>query len=511
MNTTLTTQDVVIPRCPTPQNEIKSNLTTSAATGENSHDSKLPNAQVSPELGSHNSETGKALHSTAGMGDELAKNLQQEIAQINNSPELETAPRKTIFNTCSNLLTPVPVLKNIFETYAHDKKLNILDEQGIKTKISLLSNQVSVFSNLISLIIPNKPAFEGINKAIDFISQYSYRSMIGISAFAKFTKVAKNNDLIASIMSFTKTIFAFNAQHILSFPLKALGIKANLNLPFENFYSWLGFTNGPMNISSAAANTRMGKDGYKNIGESLSIFTEQITDTIDNFKQAAAKGNIFSALNPENGVGAHGTLGGVLQLTGFFMKQAGLMIKEKNAGLGNMLEHSGSMLRNNIACWLTDIERFSIGNMMAGKVESVASGTNYSIEGILDELQQQKGINRVMGKQIRALMGLFGTWAAATNAAGVHEENKDFQGKPLLTNANPFSYLRGMLEATIKANLGHSLPKSILKIFSKPAADENRAPQNNVVNFHSAETPIPQNNIINFHNAETPKYLSPSL
>jgi hypothetical protein len=63
-------------------------------------------------------------------------------------------------------------------------------------------------------------------------------------------------------------------------------------------------------------------------------------------------------------------------------------------------------------------------------------------------------------------MGLFGTWAAATNAAGVHEENKDFQGKPLLADLNPFSYLRGMLEATIKANLGHSLPKSILKIFS---------------------------------------------
>jgi hypothetical protein len=478
LKTTLT-QDVVIPRCTTPEHEIKSNLSTPAAVGQNSHDSKLPNAQVLPELSSHNSETSKALHSTAGIGDELAKNLQQEIAQINNSPKLEAVPPKTIFNTCSNLLTPVPVLKNIFETYAHDKKLNTFDEQGIKTKISLLSNQVSVFSNLISLIIPNKPAFEGINKAIDFISQYSYRSMIGISAFAKFTKVARNNDLIASIMSFTKTIFAFNAQHILSFPLKALGIKANLNLPFENFYSWLGLTNGPMNISSAAANTRMGKEGYKNIGESLSTFTEQITDTIDNFKQAAAKGNIFSALDPRNGVGVHGTLGGVLQLTGFFIKQAGLAIKEKNAGISNILVHSGSMLRNNIACWLTDIERFSPDNMKAGKVESVASGTNYSVEGILDELQQEERINKVMGKQIRALMGLFGTWAAATNAEAVHEENKDFRGKPLLTDLNPASFVKGMFEATLKANLGHSLPKGLLKTFSKTTElpENNQIPQ----------------------------------
>jgi hypothetical protein len=317
------------------------------------------------------------------------------------------------------------------------------------------------------LVIPNKPAFEKINKAIDFISQYSYRGMIGISAFAKFTKVAKNNDLIASVMSFIKTIFAFNAQNILSLPLKALGVKANLNLPFENFYSWLGFTNGPMNISSAAANTRMGKDGYKNIGESLSTFTEQITDTIGNFKQAAAKGNIFSALDPRNGVGVHGTLGGILQFMGFLTKQTGLILKDRNAVLGNILVNIGSLIRNNIACVLTDIERFSPANMFSGKLQSGASGANYTIEGFLDLAQQNESIAKgPLGKFNRALMGLFGTWAAATNAEAVHEENTDFKGKPLITDLNPISYMKGLLEATIKANLGHSLPKGLLKNFS---------------------------------------------
>lgn len=449
-------------RCPPTGCEIKSDTNSVAKNLVAESHISLENPQISSDAKANPADNidKKELHN-------FPNDIQQGRVE---------EPRISIYDNCVNLLKPFPALKNAFELYAKDQKLAETDAQGIKTKISLLSNQLSVYSNLLSLVIPDKPAFEKVNKVIDKVGQFTYRSMIGISAFAKFTKVSQNNDLIASVMSFAKTIFALNAQNLLAVPLRAAGVKANLNLPFENFYSWLGFTNGPMNISSAAANTRMGKEGYKNIGESLSVFKDQITETTERFKNALTSSNplveLAKVFDPRNGVGVHGTLGGVLQLTGFLMKQTGLIIKDK-VPFGEALVHSGSMLRNNIACWLTDIERFSLGNMKSGKVESVASGVNYSIEGVLDELQQIEAVDKRFGKPIRALMGLFGTWAAATNAEGVKEERKDFEGKSLIgDNVNLASYGLGMLKAAIKANLGHSLPPAMKEQlennFSKP-------------------------------------------
>lgn len=444
MTTHLAASKGMVLPCPSPESESKLKLNQPVPTGKN----------VVPII-------------SAG---HLVKDIHSETNLL-AAPPIAAEPRKTIFDAFANFLSFNPALQKAFLTYGNDKKLSEIDQNGIKTKISLFSNQLSVFSNLVSLILPNSKALEGVNKIVDVVGQYTYRAMIGISAFAKFTKVSKNNDLIASVMSFVKTIFAFNAQNILALPLKMLGIKANLNLSFKNFYSWLGFTNGPMNISSAAANAMMSKQGFKTPGESLSVFGEQITDTIKAFKE---KG--FKALDPRTGVGTHGTLGGTLQLAGFLMKQTGLIMKDKHPGLGSALARSGGMLRNNVACWLTDIERFSLGNMRAGKIESVASGTNYSIEGILDELQQEEGINNKLGKQIRALMGLFGTWAAATNAEAVHEERNDFEGKSLIKgDVNLASFAKGMIEATIKANIGHSIPKGMADKLLKhdmPAAND---------------------------------------
>jgi len=389
--------------------------------------------------------------------EQVVKDIHAEKAPTVIEPE----PHKTILDSVTNCLSFAPSLQKAFTAYAQDEKLKETDKAGIKTRISLFSNQLSVFSNLVNLVLPNSKAFEGINKIVDVFGQYTYRAMIGISAFAKFTKVSKNNDLIASVMSFVKTIFALNAQSLLALPFRLLGVKAKFNLPFENFYSWLGATNGPMNVSSAAANAMMTKAGFKTAGESLSAFKQQFVDV----KNVIKERGLYRALKVKAGEGAgvHGTLGGTLQFIGFLMKQIGLIIKPKHAVFGEALAHSGSIIRNQIACVLTDIERFHPEKMEKGKIESVASGVDYTIEGVLDEAQQIGWVQEKAGKQIRALMGLFGTWAAATNAESVNEDRKDFHGTPLIKGeAGGIKYVGAMLEAMLKANAGHSVPKSLL-------------------------------------------------
>ena len=94
MNTTLT-QDVVIPRCTTPEHEIKSNLSTPAATGPDEHSLKPHNSE---DLNSSNlaitkdlhSTAGTDNHSTAGMGDKLVQQLQAQISKKQNNAQENT-------------------------------------------------------------------------------------------------------------------------------------------------------------------------------------------------------------------------------------------------------------------------------------------------------------------------------------------------------------------------------------------------------------------------------------
>lgn len=358
-------------------------------------------------------------------------------------------PQDTIYHKFANLLSPIPQLKKAFEAYAENKKMP--NGTKIQSLILKAANQISILTNLLGLALPN-------NKFVKFAGKYAYRGMVGVAALGKFSKVSRNNDLIASASGLFKILSAFNVFHLLSMPLKAIGIKLpNLNISFNNVYSFFGAANGPMNISSSANKLKMSAQGYANPGDSIKAFIEQIKDTFDAIKKDGMK-----AFDPRIVNGVNGTVGGVLQIIGFAMKQTGLIMRESGNSLGEALITTGNVLRDNIACIATDCERFSQDNLERGRTQSVASGANYTTEGVLDVLLNLPFM-KPFENQIESLMGLFGTWAAAANTAAVKEENAQFMSnnKKLATHSLAGSLL-SISKAMLRANAENILPKDIV-------------------------------------------------
>mgnify|MGYP001602425837 CR=1 FL=1 len=380
----------------------------------------------------------------------LNNELDNEAKQDKNflKEELDhQKPKDTIYHRFANLLSPLPPLKKAFETYAENKEMT--NGTKVQSFISKLANQISIGANLVGLALPN-------NKFIEFAGKYTYRGMVGIAAFSKFSKVSQYNDLIASVAGLFQVLFAFNVFHILSMPLKAVGIKLpNLNISFNNIYSFFGAANGPMNISSSANKRKMSAKGYSNPGDSVKAFLEQFKDSFDAIKKYG-----FGAFDPRNSTGVNGTVGGILQLLGFATKQSGLIMRESGNNLGEALITTGNVLRDNIACIATDCERFSRANMERGRIQSVASGGNYTTEGVLDVLLNLPFM-KPFERQIESLMGLFGTWAAASNAAAVKEENAEFTSKDTLSANSLPEFFLSVGKGMLKANAGNCLPEGI--------------------------------------------------
>ena len=245
-----------------------------------------------------------------------------------------------------------------------------------------------------------------------------------------------------------------------------MGMKdLNLNIGFSNVYSFFGAANGPMNISSSANKRKMGAEGFKNPMESVKAFTNQLKDAF-----AAISENGVKAFDPTDGTGVNGTIGGILQIIGFATKQTGLHMRNSGNAMGEALITTGNVLRDNLACFCTDLERFSIDNMERGRIQSVASGGNYSSEGVLDVLLNLPFM-KPYERQIESLMGLFGTWAAACNTAAVKEENAEFVGDNPIPAKNLPHFVVRVFEAMVKANAGHCLPESIANMFNKKAEE----------------------------------------
>ncbi|NQY80151.1 MAG: hypothetical protein HRT47_07555 [Candidatus Caenarcaniphilales bacterium] len=428
---------------------------------------------VEPDLAS----TTIQANNNQEIAEDLAakdENLENEAKQNENlvaeEPEAPK-PQDTIYHKFANLLSPIPPLKKAFEAYAENKEM--ANGTKIQSFISKLANQVSIGANLLGLALPH-------NKFIEFAGKYAYRGMVGIAALGKFSKVSKYNDLIASGAGLFKVLSAFNVFHLLTMPLKAVGVKVpNLNISFNNVYSFFGAANGPMNISSSANKRKMGSEGYANPGESIKAFTEQFKDTFDAISKHGMR-----AFDPRNSTGVNGTVGGVLQMIGFATKQSGLIMRESGNNLGEALITAGNVLRDNFACVATDCERFSQDNMERGRIQSVASGGNYTTEGVLDVLLNLPFM-KPFERQTESLMGLFGTWAAAANTAAVKEENAEFKSNDTLSAKNLPEFFLSVGKAMLKANAGHCLPESIANRISRPQTDAANA----VVSFNR-ENPL---------------------
>ena len=104
MTTTLE-KGVVTPRT-TLEHENKSNLSTPAAVGPDQHNSETPVSQIPQVLNLSDPAITKDLHSTAGMGDELAEQPQAEIPKKQNN-----AQENTIFDKFLEAFKFAPLLQ----------------------------------------------------------------------------------------------------------------------------------------------------------------------------------------------------------------------------------------------------------------------------------------------------------------------------------------------------------------------------------------------------------------
>ncbi len=414
-------------------------VSTSAAQTNDSSNSSSKTA----EDGLETAETTKLASDkpTSDATADQTKKPETSDAKVEDSNATAGTKAKktdTLFHKITDKLKVAPAVHKAFQAYANNDK-------DIQKKLSKTAIQVSLLANMSRLLFRN-------SKAAAFAGNYAYRGMVGVATLAKFTKVSKNNDAVATVASIFKTLSAFNVFHLASMPFKALGLKnLNFNIGFSNVYSFFGAANGPMNWTSAAAKRMMPKEGYQSAGDSLKAFKQQLNDTI-----SAIKKDGMGAFDPRKSTGANGTVGGILQMIGFGTKQTGLHLRKSGNPLAEVLVTTGNVLRDNVACVATDCERFSKDNMDNGREQSVASGVNYTTEGVLDVLLNLPFLKKYENV-VEPLMGMFGTWAAAANTAAVKEETADFKGKPYPAKNIP-EFITSAGKAMLKANSSNSLP-----------------------------------------------------
>jgi hypothetical protein len=440
LNTTLTTQDVVIPRCPTPKDEIKSNSSTSAATGENSHDSKSSNAQILPELGSHNSETGKALHSTAGMGnegstagmgDELVQQLQAEISKKQNN-----AQENTIFDKFLDIFKFAPLLQKGIIAYA-DKK------SPVKKIVTTAMSQMALFGSLTGLVRPS-----GI---LSKLGKIGYRGSIALGSVSNFLGAMKMNNLPFAILNVFKAAVSGNL-------LKIMG----MNIPYLSVYSYTGLINGINNHLSSGMKAFMPDGGYKNVGDSFKVIGQQFSRVADAIKEHGLAG-AFKLENTSSGI--YGTVGGLgFQVGGFIMKKIGEITNNPT------LETVGGFLRGVVGNVAVELNRVDKQTLAVGRKNEVSSGVWYTFEGLSEVLAGIAKHLRLPGVEdrLKALLGATGTIATLCYTVANNEENNTgYRDKPIKPN------LADITKVSLITGLTKMFPQSIVnKILGNKTKDE---------------------------------------
>ena len=436
MNTTLTTQDVVIPRCPTPKDEIKSNSSTSAATGENSHDSKSSNAQVLPELGSHNSETGKALHSTAGMGDELVQQLQAEISKKQNN-----AQENTIFDKFLDIFKFAPLLQKGIIAYA-DK------ESPVKKIVTTAMSQMALFGSLTGLVRPGG--------ALSKLGKIGYRGSIALGSVSNFLGAMKMNNLSFAILNVFKAAVSGNLPKIMG-----------MNIPYLSVYSYTGLINVINNHLNSGMKAFMPADGYKNVGDSFKVIGQQFSRVANAIKEHGLAG-AFKLENTSSGI--YGTVGGLgFQVGGFIMKKIGQITNNPT------LETVGGFLRGVVGNIAVEVNRGDKETLEFGRKNEVSSGVWYTFEGLSDVLasisehlplpeEQRKALKQ----RFESALGAAGTIATLCYTVANNEENNaDYRDKPIKPN------LADIIKVSLVTGLTKMFPQSIVnKILGNKTKDE---------------------------------------
>ena len=424
MKTTLT-QGVVIPRCTTPEHEIKSNLSTPAATGPDEHSLKPHNSE---DLNSSNlaitkdlhSTAGTDNHSTAGMGDKLVQQLQAQISEKQNN-----AQENTIFDKFLDVFKFAPILQKGIIAYAEK-------DSPVKKIATTAMSQMALFGSLTGLVRPS-----GI---LSKLGKIGYRGSIALGSVSNFLRAMKMNNLPFAILNVFKAAISGNLPKIMG-----------MNIPYLSVYSYTGLINGINNHLTSGMKAFMPADGYKNVGDSFKVIGQQFSRVANAIKEHGLAG-AFKLENTSSGI--YGTVGGLgFQVGGFIMKKIGQITNNPT------LETVGGFLRGVVGNVAVELNRVDKETLAVGRKNEVSSGVWYTFEGLAEVLA---GIAKHLGltkieKGLESALGAAGTIATLCyTEANNTENNAGYRDKPIKPN------LADITKVSLITGLTKMFPQSIV-------------------------------------------------
>jgi hypothetical protein len=406
----LTTQDVVIPRCTTPENE-KLNSNTPTAVGLDQHNLETPNSQISQVLNPSDPAITKDLHSTAGMGDELAEQPQAEIPKTQND-----AQENTIFDKFLEAFKFAPLLQKGIVAYA-DKK------SPIKKIATTAMSQMALFGSLAGLVSPGG--------TLSKLGKIGYRGSIALGSVSNFLGAMKMNNMSFAILNVFKAALSGNLPRIMG-----------INIPYLAVYGYTGLINGINNHLTSGMKAFMPADGYKNVGDSFKVIGQQFSRVVDAIKEHGLVG-AFKLENTSSGI--YGTVGGLgFQVGGFIMKKIGQITHNPT------LETVGGFLRGVVGNIAVELNRVDKETLAVGRKNEVSSGVWYTLEGLSEVLAGIAKHLRLpnIEEGLESALGAAGTIATLCYTEANNTENnagyRDKSIKPTLADITKVSLETGL-------------------------------------------------------------------
>ena len=413
---TTTLEEGVVTRCTTLKHENESNLKTPAAAGRDPHNSGTPVSQIPQVLNPSDPAITKDLHSTAGMGDELAQQVQAEISKKQNN-----AQENTIFDKFLEAFKFAPLLQKGIIAYAAEDSL-------IKKIATTAMSQMALFGSLVGLVLPGG----GLSK----LGKIGYRGSIALGSVSNFLGAMKMNNMSFAILNVFKAALSGNLPRIMG-----------MNIPYLAVYGYTGLINGINNHLTSGMKAFMPDGGYKNVGDSLKVIGQQFSRVADAIKEHGLVG-AFKLENTSSGI--YGTVGGLgFQVGGFIMKKIGQIAHNPT------LETVGGFLRGVVGNIAVEVNRADKDTLEFGRKNEVSSGVWYTLEGlsevlasISEHLPLPEEQRNFLKQRFEAALGAAGTIATLCYTEANNTENnagyRDKSIKPTLADITRVSLKTGL-------------------------------------------------------------------
>lgn len=417
---TTTLQEAVVTRCTTLGHANKSNLKTTAAAVQYPHNSGTPVSQIPKVLNPLDPAITNDLHSTAGMGDELAKQIQAEISEKQNN-----AQENTIFDKFLEVFKFAPLLQKGIIAYA-DKN------SPVKKIATTAMSQMALFGSLAGLVLPGG----GLSK----LGKIGYRGSIALGSVSNFLGAMKMNNMPFAILNVFKAALSGNLPRIMG-----------MNVPYLAVYGYTGLINGINNHLTSGMKAFMPEGGYKNVGDSFKVIGQQFSRVADAIKEHGLAG-AFKLENTSSGI--YGTVGGLgFQVGGFIMKKIGQITHNPT------LETVGGFLRGVVGNIAVELNRVDKETLAVGRKNEVSSGVWYTLEGLSEVLAGIAKHLRLpnIEEGLESALGAAGTIATLCyTEANNTENNAGYRDKSIQPS------LAGITRVSLETGLNKILPQPVV-------------------------------------------------